>query len=422
MKEQALVIGSGAREHALGWKLRQSPQVGQIFFAPGNAGTATFSSSENLPINVDETDKLVDFASKNRVDLTVVGPEGPLVAGIADIFEARELRIFGPRQKAARLEGDKGFSAQFMRDNDIPQPDFELSSSLEGALRFIQKPKWDKFVVKATGLASGKGVILPDSRDEAEDAVRRILIDREFGESQHILFQERLYGREVSLISVTDGKNIVPLLPARDYKRIGGGDIGPNTGGMGSIVDRQLLTEQELWEAREKILEPTIRGLRNQGIIFRGALYAGLMITDDGLKVIEYNVRFGDPETQPQMFMMESDLFQILKDCADGKLQIEGLEFDNGVAISVVLASEGYPQNPKTGDVINGLSAVGREVAVFHAGTLRRDQEVVTGGGRVLSVVTRGDTIEGARKKAYGAIGSGGINFRGMQYREDIGR
>lgn len=422
MKEQALVIGKGAREHALGLGLIQSSQVGQVYFAPGNAGTATLSSSENLPINVDETDKLVNFASKNRIDLTVVGPEGPLIDGISDAFQNEGLRIFGPRKDAAMLEGDKGFSAQFMRNNGIPQPDFELSSSLEDALRFIQKPKWDKFIVKATGLASGKGVILPDSRDEAEDAVRRILIDCEFGESQHILFQERLYGREVSLISVTDGKNIIPLLPARDYKRIGDGDTGPNTGGMGSIVDRQLLTERELWEAQEKILEPTIRGLRNQGIIFRGALYAGLMITDDGLKVIEYNVRFGDPETQPQMYIMKSDLYQVLKDCADGNLQIEALEFDNGVAMSVVLASEGYPQSPKIGDVINGLSRIDDEVVIFHAGTKNNGQEIVTDGGRVLSVTAKGINVEAARAKVYKAIGAQGVNFRGMHYREDIGR
>lgn len=423
MKKQksVLVIGGGAREHAIGWKLRQSPHVGKIFFAPGNAGTASLPYSENLPINVGETNKLVNFASKNKIGLTIVGPEGPLMDGIEGTFRAEGLVIFAPTLEAAMVEGDKGFAAEFMKANHIPQPDFELHDNLKSALEFVQTPKWEKFVVKATGLANGKGVMLPNSRDEATDAVKRIFVKREFGDNQSVLFQERLYGTEVSLISFTDGKTIIPLLPARDYKRVRDNDKGPNTGGMGAIVDRELLSADQLHEAIEKILKPTIEGLRHQGSLFSGALYVGLMITDEGLKVLEYNARFGDPETQPQMLMLESDLFELLEACADGNLDDKEIKFSDGSAVGVVLASEGYPGEPKTGDVINGLDSVSDDVVVFQAATKQEDSGTVTDGGRVLTVNAKGSDIDEARRKAYSVVGPRGINFSGMHYRKDIG-
>lgn len=420
-QEEVLVVGSGAREHAIGWKISQSPNVEKVFFAPGNGGTESVVNSENIPINADDIDGLTNFASTNKIGLTVVGPEDSLAAGIANRFGTEGLRIFGPRERAARLEWDKGFSAQFMRDHHIPQPDFALANTFEEALDFINHPRWKQFVVKATGLAAGKGVIVPESRDEAREAVRRILINHEFGSDQRLMFQERVYGREVSLISLTDGFTIRPFLPARDYKRVGNYDSGPNTGGMGAVVDRELLSPVQMGEAKEKILEPFINALRKERVLYRGAFYVGLMLTDEGLKVLEINARFGDPETEPQMVMLKSDLYNLLKACADGNLSEHEIEFDNGVAISVVLAAQGYPNNPRTGDIIEGLDRVDKDVVVFHAGTVRDGENIKTNGGRILAVTAKGSDVEDARRKIYGAIGST-IHFRGMQVRNDIGR
>ncbi len=423
--ESVLVIGSGAREHALGWKISQSPHVGQIFFAPGNGGTATLAHAENISINPDEPDgikKLVEFASTNRIGLTVVGPEAPLVAGIADRFNAENLRIFGPGREAARLEGRKDFAANFMRRNGIPQPRFELASNINQVLRFIENSRWD-FVVKATGLAAGKGVALPETRDEAVEFTRRIFAG-EFGPDQQVLFQQRLYGREISLIALVGGVNLLPLVPARDYKRLNDNDQGPNTGGMGAIAGEALLSPKQMDEAKKRILTPLMRGLEKERILFEGAIYVQLMITQEGLKVVEFNVRFGDPETEAQMELMSPDVdfYELLRDCADGELWEHGeIKFDSGFAVSVVLAAKGYPGKVRTGAVIKDLEKVRDKAVIFHGATAKKGEEIVTNGGRVLTVAAKGRSLEEVRDKVYSTIGPRGIHFSGMQYRKDIG-
>lgn len=419
MPEKILIIGNGGREHALAWKLGRSSQVSRLFVAPGNSGTSDF----NIDIGVHDIDGLADFATRNDIGLTVVGPEAPLASGIVNVFQERGLKIFGPTEIAARLETSKAWSSQFLQRHNIPHPDFHISYDVQDALAFVKSPKWDALVIKADGLASGKGVILPSSKEEAREAVIDIMERKKFGRAGEIVvFQERLIGQEVSVIAFSDGKTIVPLLSAQDHKAINDNDEGPNTGGMGAYAPAPILKPEIMRKVQKMILQQTIDGMRLEGSPYKGILYAGLMITKDGPKVLEYNVRFGDPETQPLMMLLRSDLAPILLSCIEGTLKPDLVKFRPGAAVCVVLAARGYPGTPETGKVIDGLDHVDdSDIQVFHAGAMMRDGHILTNGGRVLGVTAYGKDIGLAIEKAYSAIGDQGIHFEGMHYRRDIG-
>ncbi len=414
-QKKVLIVGSGGREHALGWKLGKS---GRLYFAPGNAGTAEIG--ENIPIPAEDIAGLSELADKLRLDLTVVGPEAPLAMGIVDEFQARGLPIFGPTAAAAKLESSKAWAAGFMARHGIAHPRSWVFLDEQEAIRFVRRFPWGKMVVKADGLAAGKGVILPDGLEEAEAAVREMLSGRSFGGAgRTIVIQERLTGPELSVLAFCDGKSAVPLLPARDYKRIGDGDRGPNTGGMGAYAP---VADIDIREIHRTILQPTVEGMRKEGYPYKGVLYAGLMLTAQGPKVLEYNARFGDPETQPLMLLLKSDLAPILLACMNGTLEPEMVRFRPGASVCVVLACAGYPGPCAKGVLIEGLDTVrDPNIRMFHAGTLLNDRGVVTSAGRVLGVTAYGETIEAAIRRAYGVIGSGGVRFEGMQYRRDIG-
>lgn len=397
--ELVLIVGSGGREHAIGWKLQQSPDVGNLYFAPGNAGTAEIG--ENVPLS---------WVDEHRPALTVVGPEVPLAAGIVDVFEERGLPIFGPNKAASQLEVSKAWATDFMVRHAIPHPRSRVFRETDEAICFVRKPPWQNIVIKADGLAAGKGVILPELPVEAEDAVRSMLSGKTFGDAgRTIVIQERLTGPEVSVLAFCDGKVAVPLIPAQDHKRRLDGDRGPNTGGMGAYAP---VRDVDVEEIHRTILQPTVDGMRGEGHPYKGILYAGLMLTSQGPRVLEYNVRFGDPETQPLMMLLESDLTPILMACIQGTLKPEMVRFRSGAAVCVVLASEGYPESSTKGVIIEGLDAVrDPNIQIFHAGT-----------GRVLGVTAYGTTIGEALQRAYGAIGTEGVHFKGMQYRNDIGK
>lgn len=417
---KVLIVGSGGREHALGWKIDQSRQVLKLYFAPGNAGTALLG--ENIKIGAGEIDKLLKFAKDNDIALTVVGPEIPLEAGIVDAFEKEGLSIFGPTRKAALLETDKAWATGFMQRHNIPHPKSLTVGDFGEALNYVKGQGWNKVVIKAIGLAAGKGVFLPASLKEAEACLKRIMVDFEFGPCEEVLIQERIKGREISLLAFCDGKTIVPMLTAQDHKRVNDGDRGPNTGGMGAFAPAKMDARLQK-EIYETILAPTIWGMRREGHIYKGILYAGLMITDDGPKVLEYNARFGDPETQPLMMLLSCDLFAVMKSCTSGTLKTKQVSFRRGAALCVVVASGGYPGKHETGKVIAGLD-VNRDknVEVFHAGTKNLKDKIISAGGRVLGVSAYGKTMSEARKKAYLAIGKGGVHFAGMHLRHDIGK
>ncbi len=417
---KVLIVGSGGREHALGWKIGQSRQVSKLYFAPGNAGTALLG--ENIEFGALEIDKLVKFAKDNDITLTVVGPEVPLEKGIVDAFEKEGLLIFGPTGRAALLETDKAWATAFMQRHNIPHPKSLTIGGFDEALNYVKRQGPDMIVIKATGLAAGKGVFLPESLGEAEACLKRIMVDEEFGPCKEVLIQERIRGREISLLAFCDGKTIVPLLPAQDHKRIDDGDRGPNTGGMGAFapaaMDARL--REEIYET---ILKRTMDGMRREGRIYKGVLYAGLMITGNGPRVLEYNARFGDPETQPLMMLFSSDLFAVMKSCTEGTLEAKHVSFRHGAALCVVIASGGYPAEYKTGKVISGLDVHhDKNVEIFCAGTKNLNGKIVSSGGRVLGVTAYGKAMSEARKKAYFAIGRGGIHFEGMHIRGDIGK
>lgn len=416
--ERVLVVGSGGREHALGWVLAKDSPVPELFFAPGNTGTGEIG--QNIPIAATDIDELVSWAQTNRPNFTVVGPEASLAAGIVDVFNEHALSIFGPSKAAAQLEASKSWAMGFMARHRIPHPRFRVMSDVNEAMNFINNCPWGKMAIKASGLAAGKGVILPDSRGEAQDAVRGMLSGRAFGDAgRTIVIQERLTGPEVSVLAFCDGKIAVPLLPARDHKRLLYGDGGPNTGGMGAFAPVPGIDIEEI---HRTILQPTVDGMREDGHLYKGILYAGLMLTPQGPKVLEYNARFGDPETQPLMMLLASDLMPILMACIRGTLKPEIVRFRSGAAVCVVLASEGYPGSSTKGVIIEGLDAVrDPNIHVFHAGTLGIGSGVVTNGGRVLGVTAYGETLSDALTRAYGAIGRDGVHFEGMQYRKDIG-
>lgn len=420
-KLQVLVIGSGGREHTLGWKLKQSSAVGNLYFAPGNGGTSQLG--KNIAIGVEEIQKLIDFVKKHSVDLTVVGPEAPLAAGIVDAFDARGLSIFGPSKAAAQLEVSKAWANGFMDRYNIPHPKSRVFINSNEALAFVRTNPWEGVVIKADGLAAGKGVIVADTQEEAETAVQMMMVEGAFGDAgKTIVVQERLTGPEVSMLAFCDGKIAVPLIPAQDHKRIFEGDRGPNTGGMGAYAPVPFIDTMLIDEIHRRILQPTVDGMRKEGHPYKGILFAGLMLTPQEPKVLEYNARFGDPETQPLMMLLESDLAPILLSCIQGTLKPKAVQFRSGAAACIVLASAGYPESSTKGVLIHGLGVINNpNVQVFHAGTLATDRGVVTHGGRVLGVAAYGVTIDEALSLAYGAIGSHGVHFEGMHYRKDIG-
>jgi phosphoribosylamine--glycine ligase len=417
-----LIVGSGGREHALGWKLKQSPYVKKIFFAPGNGGAKDIG--ENVPIKATEIKALLQFAKKNKINLTVVGPEDPLSLGIVDLFEKHNLAIFGPSKKASRLESSKAWAASFMNKYKIPQPISFTFKDYKKAITFTLLHDMSRYVIKASGLALGKGVILPKDEEEAKQALKQIMVNKEFGEAgAEVVIQERLIGEEVSLLAVTDGNTILPFVSAQDHKRIFDDDKGPNTGGMGAYAPVPFVSKKLIQLIHKTILQPTIDGMKKEQSIYKGILYAGLMITSNGPKVLEYNVRFGDPETQPLMMLLKSDLFPLLFASYKGTLKNKKITFFKQAAISVVLASGGYPGTYEKGAPIMGLPKKHqKQIEVFHAGTAVKNKKVVTSGGRVLTITAIGRNMKEAIKKAYGRVGKRGVHFKGMQYRHDIGK
>ncbi len=412
-----LIIGSGAREHALAWKIAQSPRAGKIFAAPGNTGTA--QSAENVAIAADDVASLVAFARKKGIALVVVGPEAPLALGVVDALQKEKIRAFGPTRAAAQIEASKSFAKAFMLRHNIPTARFASFGDYREALGYLLSVD-APIVIKASGLAAGKGVILPECADDAEAALRQIMLDHEFGAAgDEVVIEERLEGEEVSLLAFSDGTTVRTMPPAQDHKRLLDGDQGPNTGGMGAYAPVNL-SRGALDEITRTILQPTIEGLREEGRRFVGVLYAGLMLTKDGPRVLEFNARFGDPEAEVVLPLLDSDLLRILNACVDGTLAECEIRWKEEAAACVVLASGGYPGKYATGVPIYGLDAPRDSNAmIFHAGTKIVNDQMVTAGGRVLTVSAWGATLDNALNSAYRAIAP--IHFEGMQYRRDIG-
>ena len=417
-----LLIGSGGREHALAWKLAQSPQVQTVFVAPGNGGTATAKQTtagiQNLPIS--DLQDLAEFAKREKIHLTVVGPEAPLAAGIVDVFRANGLRIFGPTQLAAQLESSKDFSKAFMKRHGIPTADYQTFSNRLEAHAYIDA-KGAPIVIKADGLAAGKGVVVAMSLEEAHAAVDMMLADNKLGNAgARVVIEEFLTGEEASFIVLVDGKNVLALATSQDHKRLLDADQGPNTGGMGAYSPAPVVTPEVHARALREVIMPTVKGMESDGLPYTGFLYAGLMISPDGkIKTLEFNCRMGDPETQPIMARLRSDLVHALDMAVDGKLNEVELEWDRRTALGVVLAAYNYPETPRNGDVITGIPADTEDQLSFHAGTKLQEGKLLTSGGRVMCVVGLADTVRGAQQKAYDAISQ--IQFDGMQYRKDIG-
>jgi len=418
-----LVIGSGGREHALAWRLAQAPGLQKVLVAPGNAGTAREHELENLPIT--DINALADYVEKEKIYLTLVGPEAPLAAGVVDVFRARGLRIFGPTQAAAQLESSKDFSKRFMARHGIPTAKFDTFSDAAAAHAYVDR-EGAPIVIKADGLAAGKGVVVAMSLEEAHAAIDMMLLDNKMGDAgARVVIEEFLDGEEASFIVMADGKHALALATSQDHKRIGDGDTGPNTGGMGAYSPAPVVTPDIHAKAMREIIMPTIQGMEKDGIPYTGFLYAGLMIGKDGsVKTLEFNCRMGDPETQPIMMRLKSNFVTLLDAAIDGRLDKVEAEWDRRVALGVVLAAAGYPDSPRKGDAISGLpdriaAQETEDAHVFHAGTADAGGEVVTSGGRVLCVTALGDTVRLAQKRAYELAET--IRFDGMQYRRDIG-
>ena len=413
-----LVIGSGGREHALAWKLRQSPQAERIFCAPGNAGTSEVG--ENVAISVNDLEAFVRFAKENRVDLTVVGPDDPLAAGIVDLFTAEKLRAFGPTKSAARIEASKIFAKELMRTQEIPTAEARTFSDSGEALRYCERAKFP-VVIKADGLALGKGVAIANDAATAQSTIDEMMNQRRFGDAgRRIIIEEFLQGTECSIHALVDGKNYLLLQSARDHKRALDGDRGPNTGGMGAFSPANNWNSKLQSQFEKEIMRPVLRGFLQERIQFRGLLYPGLVITSEGARVLEFNCRFGDPETQALLPRMKSDLLPLLEATIDGRIDRCAIEWDTRAAVTVVLASAGYPGKYETGEAISGLEEAAKlkDVQIFHAGTKRANGEVATAGGRVLAITALGLTIEDARERAYDAVSS--IHFENCHYRRDI--
>jgi phosphoribosylamine--glycine ligase len=417
---KVLIVGGGGREHALAWKIAQSPRVARIFVAPGNAGTAEESKSENVAISDIDVPAILKFAIQNAVDLAVIGPEAPLALGVVDALSEAKIRTFGPGKAAAELEASKVFCKNLLRHADVPTADFRTFRDAASAAAYLKEREEAPLVVKADGLAAGKGVIVCDNRAEALEAVDRIAT--EFGKaSQQLVVEERLVGQEASVLAITDGRTIITLPPAQDHKAAYDGDRGPNTGGMGAYSPAPLVTPELMRIVEERVLVPTVHQMKRSRRPFRGVLYAGLMVNKQGVKVLEYNVRFGDPECQPLLMRLRSDLVDLLEATIDGRLEeIAPLEWDPRPAVCVVMASEGYPGDYRKGLPIRGLEQAAEvpDVKVFHAGTAVKDGQIVTSGGRVLGVTGLGSSIAQAKLQAYTAVKR--IRWDGAWCRKDI--
>lgn len=417
---KVLVVGSGGREHTLVWKIAQSKKVTKIYAAPGNGGMEQIA--ECVDIKADDIKGLIGFAEKQKIDFTVVGPEIPLVMGIVDEFQKKGLSVFGPSKKASQLEGSKIFTKELLFKYNIPTADGQVFSSAKKAIDYINNQSYP-IVIKADGLAAGKGVIICKDKSQAEGAIRAILDDKVFGEAgERILIEECLKGEEISILAFTDGKTIIPLVPSQDHKRAFDEDKGPNTGGMGAYSPVKLYDEKLAAIIQKDVLEATVNALNAEGIEYKGILYAGLMITSSGPKVLEYNVRFGDPETQVVLPRMESDLLEPMINTANGTLEGTEIKWTDKACVCVVMASGGYPGSYEKGYEIKGLNSVSNveDSKVFHAGTLCKDGKIVTNGGRVLGVSSLGDCIEGAVSNVYDIVRQ--LSFQDMFYREDIAK
>jgi phosphoribosylamine--glycine ligase len=416
-----LVIGSGGREHALAWKLAQSSRVSEVLVAPGNAGTATEPKCRNVPIAAGDIDALLALVQREGVALTVVGPEGPLVAGVVDRFRAAGHRIFGPTAAAAQLEGSKAFAKDFLARHGIPTAHYAVHADVDAALAYV-RDKGAPIVIKADGLAAGKGVIVAMTLAEAEAAITDMLAGNAFGAAgARVVIEEFLEGEEASFISLVDGAAALPMATSQDHKRVGDGDTGPNTGGMGAYSPAPVVTADVHARVMREIVEPTVRGMAADGVPFTGFLYAGLMIDASGApKVIEFNVRFGDPETQPVMLRLQSDLVDLVEAAIAGRLAGVQARWDPRPSLGVVMAAEGYPGTPRSGDVVSGWDVPDvPDTKVFHAGTRTEGEHVVTAGGRVLCVCALGDSVADAQRRAYAELA--GISWHGEFHRHDIG-
>jgi phosphoribosylamine--glycine ligase len=419
---KVLVIGNGGREHALAWKLAQSPRVVQVFVAPGNGGTALDQRLRNVALT--DVNALADFAQAEKIGLTVVGPEAPLAAGVVDVFRQRGLRIFGPTKAAAQLESSKAFAKDFMKRHGIPTAAYESFSDPAAAHAYVEQ-LGAPIVIKADGLAAGKGVVVAMTLEEAHQAIDFMLEGNELGVQHNaggarVVIEEFLQGEEASFIVLCDGHHVLPLATSQDHKRLLDADQGPNTGGMGAYSPAPVVTPNVHARAMHEIILPTIAGMAREGRPFTGFLYAGLMIDAEGhVKTLEFNTRMGDPETQPILMRLKSDLLEVLLHATDGTLDTVELQWDRRIALGVVMAAAGYPMNPRKGDAIHGLPAPAEDAMVFHAGTTLSDQGLVTSGGRVLCVTALGDSVKKAQQRAYDALA--GVQFDGAQFRTDIG-
>ena len=419
---KVLVIGGGGREHALAWKLAQSPKLQKVYVAPGNGGTALDPRLENVPIT--DIPALRDWALSQKIALTVVGPEAPLAAGVVDDFRTHGLRVFGPTQAAAQLESSKAFSKAFMQRHGIPTAAYQTFTDPREAHAYVDQ-KGAPIVVKADGLAAGKGVVVAMTAAEAHEAIDFMLLDNRLGVSHNeggarVVIEEFLTGEEASFIVLCDGRNVTPLATSQDHKRLQDGDAGPNTGGMGAYSPAPVVTPAVHARAMREVILPTVRGMEKDGIPYTGFLYAGLMVDPKGqVKTLEFNCRMGDPETQPIMMRLKSDLYDVMMAATSGSLDQVELQWDRRTALGVVMAAAGYPLNPRKGDAISGLPREADDAMVFHAGTTQRGKEIVSSGGRVLCVTALADTVKAAQQRAYEV--AQGIRFDGAQYRRDIG-
>lgn len=420
MGQKVLVVGQGGREHALIWKLKQDPQIGKLYAAPGNPGIALLA--ECVDIKPEEVEELLAWAQAEKIDFTVVGPEIPLMQGIVDKFTAAGLKIFGPTAAAARLEGSKIFAKNLFKKYHIPTADFESFVAAGPALFYAEAllQKGKPIVIKADGLAAGKGVVIAQDMEEARRTIYSMMEAKSFGSAgEKVIIEEYLTGEEVSFFAVSDGENILPLISAQDHKRVFDNDQGPNTGGMGAYVNPPIFSPALQAEVERTIIQPVIAAMAQEGCPYKGVLYAGLMLTADGPKVLEFNARFGDPETQAIMPMIKGDILPLFEAAVDCRLKDHKIEIEAGACICVVLAAQGYPGPYEKGRLIEGLEKLQPDTRVFHAGTCLKDGAYYTGGGRVMAIVCRGSDIKGAQAKVYGEIQK--INFSGMHYRRDIG-
>ena len=411
-----LVVGGGGREHAICWKLSNEKNVEKIYCAPGNPGIAEVAECVN--IGDSDIDKLAKFAKENEIDITVVGPEVPLVMGITDVFESQGLKVFGPNKKCARLEGSKAFSKDFMTRHNLPTAKYKEYTNIDKAIDNIDDFGYP-VVIKADGLAAGKGVIISENREDAIKTLKEMMNDKKFGTAgEKIVIEEFLSGIETSILAFVDNETIIPMVSAKDHKKVNDGETGLNTGGMGTFSPSEIYTYELSKEIKENILDKTLKGLQEDNLDFKGILFVGLMITKDGPKILEYNVRFGDPETQSVLFRLETDLSEIISAVINNKLKDIDIKYSDDSAICVMLTSGGYPESYEKGKLITGLDNLDKDIVVFHSGTKLLDNKLVTNGGRVIGITAKGKTVKEAGKKVYENIKK--INFEGMHYRTDI--